>query len=216
MKIQLFKLISVAVLLIAVTACSSDSQQQATSENQVIKEDKTVVTDSQASPKPAQKTAKMLIEGEETEIDLKLYEQPKLFSTYFPSEDFLVESKTSEQQKEVKFIVNFGGVKNENAYLKFVFPSNLNKLSEVKDLINSENGLIKNNKWQIVNNSSDVKYPWIKEKIAFNQGQDIIGDIYIGEQNGKIFYVITHFPIEYAEGFAPREDLIFQNLEIGG
>ncbi|TAE57916.1 MAG: hypothetical protein EAZ76_12935 [Nostocales cyanobacterium] len=214
---SLIKLISVAVLLINVTACNSNSQQQATSEKQVITENQTVVTDSQASPKPAQKTGKMLIEGEETEIELKLYEQPKLFNTYFPSEDFLVESKTSEPQKEVKFIANFGGVKNENAYIQIVFPQSVKSVADVKKLITGKNGLMADKKWQIVTTKvNDKRYFWALEKIGFSKNPDIIGDIYIGDKNGKIFYVITHFPIEYADGFSPREDLILQNLEIIG
>ncbi|NET01046.1 MAG: hypothetical protein F6K62_01265 [Sphaerospermopsis sp. SIO1G2] len=216
MNIQLFKLISLITVLCSVVACNSDSQLQTISGNKVITEDETSVIGTKASQRPPQKTAKMFIEGEETGIDLKLYEEANFLSTYFPAEDFLVETKNSQQQKEISFIVNFGGMKNPNAYLKFVFPQNLKTLSAIREFINSENGLIKNNQWQKVNNSSDIKYSWIQEKIVFRKGRDIVGDIYIGEQNGKVFYVITHLPIEYAEGFAAREDLIFQHLEIGG
>lgn len=216
MNIQFIKLIPVAILLISVTACTSESQQQATLDNRVINEDKTVVTDRKPSQKPPNKTATMLVEGEKTSIDLKLYEDKNLFSTYFPPEDFLVETETSAQQKEVKFIANFGGVKNEDAYLKIVFPEKLQNIEAVKNFINGENGLIASNKWNIVNRNNKLTYPWIKEKIAFNQGQDVVGDIYIGSEKGKVFYIITHLPIEYADGFSAREDLIFSNLEIGG
>jgi hypothetical protein len=38
----------------------------------------------------------------------------------------------------------------------------------------------------------------------------------LGEQKGKVFYVITHLPVEYGDSFETRADLIFKNLEIGG
>ncbi|WP_353930736.1 hypothetical protein WJM97_21110 [Okeanomitos corallinicola TIOX110] len=216
MNIQFIKLISVVTLLISVTACNSESQQKATSDNRVITEDKTVVIDSKSSQKPPSKTATILVEGEKNSIDLKLYEDKNLFSTYFPPEDFVVATETSAQQKEVKFIVNFGGVKNEDAYLKIVFPEQLQNIEAVKNFINGENGLIASNKWKIVNRNNKLTYPWVKEKIAFSKGKDIVGDIYIGAEKGKVFYVITHLPIEYVDGFSAREDLIFRNLEIGG
>jgi len=42
-----------------------------------------------------------------------------------------------------------------------------------------------------------------------------VGDVYLGEQNGKAFYVISQFPVEYGDGFPPRSDLILQHLEVG-
>ncbi|WYL96503.1 MAG: hypothetical protein HEQ35_24260 [Gloeotrichia echinulata IR180] len=41
-----------------------------------------------------------------------------------------------------------------------------------------------------------------------------MGNVYIGQQNGKAFYVISQFPGEYGDGFSPRADLILQNLQV--
>ena len=143
------------------------------------------------------------------------YEDKNLFSTYFPPEDFLVESKTSEQQKEVKFVVNFGGRKNEDVYLQVVFPEKLKNLTSVKEFITGENGLLKKNGWKVVNGNQNTEYSWLKQKISFSKGRDIVGSIYIGEDKGKVFYIITHLPMEYADGFSGREKLILSNLEVG-
>ncbi|TAF03190.1 MAG: hypothetical protein EAZ77_17655, partial [Nostocales cyanobacterium] len=123
---------------------------------------------------------------------------------------------TSGKPKGVKFIANFGGVKNENAYIQITFPDNFQNIGELKNFINSKDGIIAANKWKVISRSKTVTYPWAKEKIAFSKGEDIVGDIYIGEENGKVFYVITHLPMEYGDGFSPRADLILSNLEIGG
>jgi hypothetical protein len=205
------KIVSVILVLSLTTACTETQENKVRLDTQ---EDVKPVENKSTPSKPANKTATMLIEGEETPIELKLYEEQNLFSTYFPPEDFVVESQTLQQQKAVKFVVNFGGVKNENAYLQLIFPENAENIEAIKNLITGENGLLASNQWQIVQRDHNVPYPWVKEKIAFSKGQDIVGDIYIGEENGKVFYVITHLPIEYVDGFAAREKLILNDLEI--
>ncbi len=165
--------------------------------------------------RPATKKATLSVEGEKTQITLKLYQNP-LFITYFPPQDFLVESTSSGEGQGVRFIVNFGGKKNENAYVHLAFLSNLQNYSQVSKFINSKNGLIAANKWRVVNRNQNKPYPWVKQNIAFSHGKNILGNIYIGEQNGKAFYLITHFPAEYGDGFAPRVDLILRNLVVGG
>ncbi|WP_242039844.1 hypothetical protein [Anabaena sphaerica] len=205
------------MLLSVTTACTPPPQNQVSSENSLIIEDKTLVAVNQsAKERPINKTATISVEGEKTTVNLKLYSYKNLFSTYFPERDFLVETATSTQPKGVKLISNFGGVKNENAYIQFAFPNNFKTIGEVRKFINGKNGILASNRWKFVSRTSTVTYPWAKEKIAFSKGKDMIGDIYIGEQNGKVFYVITHLPVEYGDGFAPRENLILSNLEIGG
>jgi hypothetical protein len=165
------------------------------------------------STKPATKKATLYIEGEKSTITLKLYQNPS-FSTYFPSDDFLVKSSSSGEGQGVEFIANFGNKKNENAYVHFAFLNNFQKYSQVSKFVNSKNGLISGNKWRVVSRTKNTFYPWVKEKIVFSQGKNIVGSIYIGEQKGKAFYVITQFPAEYADGFTPRADLILRNLEV--
>ena len=60
----------------------------------------------------------------------------------------------------------------------------------------------------------NVPYRWAKEKIVFSKGKNIVGNVYIGQQNDKVFYVISQFPGEYGDGFSPRADLILQNLQV--
>ncbi len=167
------------------------------------------------SGQPATKTATIYIEGEKTPITLKLYEDYKtLFTTYFPDQEFIAEGVSSGEGTGVKFIVNFDGSKNENAYISVFFPNNVQTIEQLESFVNSKSGLIASNKWSIISRSAKVSYPWAKEKIDFRQGQEIIGTVYLGEQNGKVFYVINHYPAEYGDGFAPRADLILQNLKV--
>jgi hypothetical protein len=41
----------------------------------------------------------------------------------------------------------------------------------------------------------------------------VIGAIYIGEDKGKAFYILTHYPAEYSDGFEPRSAVILENLQ---
>ncbi|MFM2061958.1 MAG: hypothetical protein RLZZ507_1628 [Cyanobacteriota bacterium] len=209
MSLNLAKVISATVLLSVITACTTPPQNQFSPENKPL-----VDSNKSAKNRPPNKTATISVEGEKTNINLKLYQEKNLFSTYFPEEDFLVETATSDQPKRVKFIANFGGIKNEDAYIQITFTDNFQNIAEVKNFITSKEGIIAANKWKIVSRSNTLTYPWAKEKIAFSKGEDIVGDIYIGEQNAKVFYVITHFPLEYGDGFSPIEDLVLSNLEI--
>jgi hypothetical protein len=192
-------------------------------EAQVIASSKTAATphtieisDSSKSRKPSTKTAVISVEGEKTTVSLKLYEEYKnLFTTYFPDKDFLTEGVSSGEGTGVRFIANFGGVKNNNAYVGISFLNSVKNLGQLRRFVNSKSGLIASNKWRVVSRIQNTSYSWAKEKIVFRQGRDLTGTLYLGQQNGKVFYVITLYPIEYGDGFAPRADLILRNLQVG-
>lgn len=217
MKIIITKVILLALIFNVNTACDQGNQNPISGQNNLVSQEKTLGdTDKSEKTRPLNKTATISVEGEKNSINLKLYQEKSLFSTYFPETDFLVKTQNINKVTEVKFITKFEGVKNENAYIEFVFNNDLKTLGKVKKLINSKNGIIASSGWKVTNRSSNVTYPWAKEKINFSKGQEIFGDIYIGEEKGKVFYVITHYPVEYGDGFEPRADLILSNLEIGG
>lgn len=211
-------LLAGSVLLGTLFGCTMPQQDQ------VVQSDGVTVTSNapqtsynSKSPRPATKTATITIEGEKTPITLKLYEeQNELFITYFPSEEFVAESVSSGEGTAVKFITNFDGNKDENAYISIFFPNNVNTIKQLESFVNGQSGLLAANKWQVSSRTQNVSYAWAKEKIDFRQGQEIIGTLYLGEQNGKVFYVIIHYPAEYGDGLTPRADLILQNLQVGG
>ncbi|WP_242037985.1 hypothetical protein [Tolypothrix sp. FACHB-123] len=166
------------------------------------------------SNRPATKTATITVEGEKVPVTLKLYDQySDLFTTYFPDKELIAEGLSSGEGTGVKFIANFGGSRNDNAYVHIAFLNDVKTLDQLKSFVNGQNGLIATNKWQVVSREQSVTYPWAKEKIVFNQGKDIVGNVYIGQQNDKVFYVITQFPVEYGDGFPPRANLILENLQ---
>lgn len=208
---QLTYLIS-CLFLLSATACSLASTEGINHNNS---RDLTQVESPRDTQKPSTKTATINIEGEKTTVSLQEYSHP-LFTTYFPNQDFIPESVSSGEGTTVRFYTNFGGTKNEAAYVQLFFPGYANTLNQLKQSwIEGENGLLASNGWRIVEVVQEATYPWAKEKIVFHQPEkNITGTVYLGEVAGNAFYVVTHYPVEYGDGFMPRANIILQNLDI--
>ncbi|MBW4559607.1 MAG: hypothetical protein KME32_00365 [Mojavia pulchra JT2-VF2] len=216
MHLHLVKLLAGTILLATSLGCAKPPQNQSSSGNTVTATPTAIETISQSTTtKPATKTAFISIEGEKTPVTLRLYDQSRdLFTTYFPEKDFLAEGGSSGEGTGARFIANFGGKKNENVYVHLAFLNNFKTLGQLRSFVNAKNGLIASNGWRIVSRTQTAPYRWAKEKIVFSKGKNIVGNLYLGQQNGKSFYVITHYPVEYGDGFPPRADLILQNLQV--
>ncbi len=106
---------------------------------------------------------------------MRLYQDKNLLTTYFPYPDFIAKSGSSGEGQSVRFIPNFGGNKNENAYVHIAFLNYLINPEQVRKSINGEKGLIASNKCHVVSRTTR---------------ENIVGEIYLGEQKGKVFYVI--------------------------
>lgn len=225
---QIFSLLSVIFLLSTTAACASRSDNAA-AERATGSTPQATATQTSQSPQVAQttqnsqqpriKTETLSVEGEETEISLTLYDEvSEVFTTYVPENDFVAESSGSGEGTGARFYFSADGTKNGAVYVAMFFPAQATSLEQIKELVTQPNGLLQSNQWQVVSRTETVSYPWAKEKIIFNEqgtaSQPIGGAVYIGESEGKAFYVITHYPLEYADGFGPRADLILKNLQV--
>ncbi|HEY9607805.1 hypothetical protein [Allocoleopsis sp.] len=172
------------------------------------------------SEKPTTKTDMISVEGEKSEVTLKLYDElSQVFTTYFPKDDFVAESRGSGADTGSIFYYNVDGNKNKDVYVSISFPTWANNAEQLERLLTAKGGLVQKNQWQMESQTKEVPYSWAKEKILYKQpgsSENILAELYIGEMNGKVFYVITHFPAEYGDGFAPRADFILKNLEVKG
>ncbi|HEY9693073.1 MAG TPA: hypothetical protein V6D15_12750 [Oculatellaceae cyanobacterium] len=169
--------------------------------------------------RPPTKTATIYVEGEKTQVTLKLYKQssPK-FSTYYPDKFFVPEKLSSDEGTRTYFYVNTTGTKKTDAYVSVGYLNFINNLGQLKQFVNGKGGLIASNHWQVTDRTTKLPYGWAKEKISFQQrkgSQLYLGNVILGQSQGKTFYVITYYPAEYGDGFSPREHLILQNLQVG-
>ncbi|MBE9192276.1 hypothetical protein IQ230_18335 [Gloeocapsopsis crepidinum LEGE 06123] len=204
----------ISISLLSATACSFPINKNTNNCNSDINtRNLNQVSQSTGIQKPVTKTASINIEGEKTTIFLELYSNP-CFTTYFPAQDFIPESVASGEGTAVWFYTNFGGTKNEAAYIQFFFPSYANTIDQLRQWVEGESGLFASNGWRIIEVVQEVTYPWAKEEIIFYQPEkNITGTVFLGEAQGNAFYVVTHYPVEYGDGFIPRANVILQNLD---
>ncbi|MFK0733574.1 MAG: hypothetical protein ACFKPT_07800 [Gloeotrichia echinulata GP01] len=216
MDLNFVNRIAGTILLLGSLGCAIPAQNGVSHSNSLTTAPTGIfVSYNSKTKRPPTKSATIYVEGEKIPITVKLYNKfSNLFTTYFPVQDFIVEGGSSGEGTGVRFIANFGGSKNENAYVHVAFLKNLKTIQQVRIFVNAKKGLIASNGWRVVSRTQNVSYRWAKEKIVFSKGKDIVGNVYIGQQNGKAFYVISQFPGEYGDGFSPRADLILQNLEV--
>ena len=117
------------------------------------------------------------------------------FSTYVP-EDMLFEPASSGEGDGYYFYTNFGGTRNENAFLLvFVFPAGTDQTHAQQML-------------QAFNTSRNVTSTE-GDRFTFQRGGTRFhGGISLGEHNGRYYYVAEQYPAEYGDGFGPRAEFI--------
>ena len=174
-------------------------------------------------PRPATKTATINVEGEPMQIALKLFDSPGYpFTTYFPGEEFNVETASTDEGAAVWFYAAPNGQRNESVYIHFFFPSQDMTVSEMRQSVLGERGLLEINEWDLMGEYDKVPYDWATTNISFSNGYhkrsdssfpSITGRVLIGQMNGKAFRVTAHYPVEYSDGFLPREGVILSNVE---
>lgn len=227
MKLQNLGYGLTGLLLAAVTACAPPqteipSATQAQPENAASSETNGSSAEAQncsaQQSAPATKIAQISIEGETSEVELQRFvSESSPFITYFPAEDFTPELARSGEGEGDRFYFSPTGTPNPDAYVQVVFPENASSPAEVQELVLGNKGLFAANNWEEVSRNSSTPYDWAVEEIVYDQNTEAetyTGVVYIGEQNGEAFYVVTHAPIEYGDGFGPRANMILENLEV--
>lgn len=169
------------------------------------------------SIRPDARVIPMTIEGKVLEVELQLFDQPSVpFTTYVPTKDFQKEVNSSDQGVVAQFVFSPKGKKAETAYVQIFLPTQDTSVDDMRDLLLGDQGLLKTNDWQLVDRTEIVSYPWAREKLIYQQQagkQTFVGSIYIGDYEGRAFYALTHYPIEYVDGFEPRSAIMLENLQ---
>jgi|GEM_PF-1161591 len=216
---QLISLVAGALVLSTATGFALRVQSEVSKNNSAI-ENPTVAQITAQTPtrKPQTTTATINVEGEPIKVTQKLYQQtdPR-FSTYYIPDFFVPEPTSSGEGSAIRFVVNSGGTRNENAYIHFAFLNGTRTLSQVRQFVTGNRGLIASNGWRVTSRTRNVPYRWAKERIDFQKRQGnetMFGSVYLGESNGRAFYVISQFPGEYGDGFSPRANLLLKNVEV--
>src|SRR5690606_17600425 len=132
------------------------------------------------------------------------------FVTYLPGEDFLPEATSAGEGTGLRFVANFGGVRNDEAYLHFFFPTAGASLDSPAALRRSvEEALAGQDDVQRTERRSEAppRCPWADDERLFTRtgtGQTLLGHVCFGTHGGRPFYLMVQFPEAYEEGFVPR------------
>lgn len=174
-------------------------------------------TTSPSQERPDTRVMPMTIEGQVVEMELELFDkQPLPFTTYVPTKDFQNEVNSSDQGTVAQFFFSPTGQKNEAAYVQIFLPARYTTVEDMRELLLNDQGLLATNRWQLVDRTDIVSYPWAREKLIYQQQvkeQNFVGSIYIGDYRGRAFYALTHYPAEYVDGFEPRSTIMLENLQ---
>lgn len=167
--------------------------------------------------RPDTRVMPMTIEGKIIELELRLFDQPRVpFTTYVPTKDFQNEVTSSKTGTVAQFFFSPKGKKDETAYVQIFLPTQQTSIEDMRGLLLDNQGLLASNNWELVDRTDIVSYPWAREKLIYQQQsgkRSFIGSIYIGDYDGRSFYALTHYPAEYSNGFEPRSTIMLENLQ---
>lgn len=167
--------------------------------------------------RPTSRIMAIRVDGRMAEVQLKLLSQPTLpFTTYFPAKDFKPQAIASEGITGIRLVYSPNGKPRSDSYLDIVLPQQNASLDQLRDYILDPQGLLAKNQWQLVDRTNIVSYPWVKEKLIYRQQTAkgmIEGAIYLGEEAGQAFYLITQYPEKDSDRFESLGTIALENLQ---
>lgn len=168
--------------------------------------------------RPQTKPDTISVEGEQRQVTLALFQDPTMpFVTYFPQNAFEPEVKASSEGKATWFYwKNQDGSRNDDVYLEVYIPTGNLTAEQVGESLTTEQSLFTSDRWELVNRTQEVPYPWAIEKYTFRTTEDnqvITAIVYVGQHNGETFRVIERFPGDYGDAFGPLAGKVLGNLE---
>lgn len=156
-----------------------------------------------AKERPEEKSDEIEIEGMPETITSKLIFNDELgFSTYYP-DNMLAESNGNR----LTMIANFGGVRNEDAYIEFVGKATEGDVSE---MVNES--LSDFDDYSITEKGEDDFWVPFSEREYIILKDDFTGTVSFFERSGMLYRVVIHYPVEYGDGFDPRAAYILGEI----
>lgn len=199
------------VLLLGLSGCgeSSADRSRDVAENGAA-------SDGPASARADSRTDTLRIEGVPEPITLRLFRAdddfPLPFTTYVPEE---MAASTDESEGTAHFTAEFGGVRNEDAFIHlYVFPpdTHLEEAVALAKGYKTGRGIPVSRGIELI--ADELMPPhmdWAVQGFRFRyEGEDGVyaGTIGVGRHQDRHFMLLRHYPAEYGEGFEPRADLI--------
>ena len=154
-----------------------------------------------ATDRPATDTRTISIEGMDEAIDVRLVrydDAPMPFSTYLPA-DWRDESVSSGEGTAFTF-----GTGDGAAEMTLFMPSEANRdnVVEIARAVSDGRGGVQ---------EVAPPGPGVEALFAFSSETEA-GSITVREHDGTSYYVMEAFPYEYGDGFAPRSNMVLDEI----
>lgn len=170
--------------------------------------------------RPERRTDTMRLEGMAEPVRLVLARAPTdfpiRFSAYVP-DDMTTRFSTEGDGAVMDVVAEFGGVRNDLAFVHlYVFPEGTSEQAAESAALAYEAGHglpVSQGLEPLSGDEATARMPWARTAYRFRyqaRGQWFAGTLGIGRHAGRHFLLVRHYPAEYAEGFAPRADLVLR------
>ena len=194
--------------MLGTAACGPEAPDATLNEGAAVSPPSSQPADSPS--RPTTRVDTLYLEGTAETMELRLLAAPDLpFSFYVPTGDFRIDTLRGPVEG-VRLEAAFGGTLTPEAFVAFAHATAEGPadLAALRDYITT---LLEDNDWQVLEpdpNATPQPCPWTRNTITF-KGEDAgleggSGYACLGTHDGRPFYLLTHIPIEYAEGFGPR------------
>jgi hypothetical protein len=168
--------------------------------------------------RPAERTDTIRLEGMPEPIALRLFRSPDgfplPFTAYVPTD---MEAESGEDGT-VRITARFGGTRSPDAFVHLmVHPGGTDRqvaLATARAYKTGRGVPVSQGLEPIAERPRPPGLEWALEAYRFRYqsgGRWFVGTIGVGERAGRFFQIVRHYPAEYADGFAPRADLIVES-----
>lgn len=172
-----------------------------------------------ATDRPDTMQDTLQIEGMAEPVTLTLFNEAGIpFTTYLPEGTFAPRLSTEAEGVAVYFDWAAGGTTNPNAYLQFFSPAGEMAIYDVAGLdayLKAPSGILENNGWKIREDANVPACPWADVAYRYDdERSDVpaVGYFCLGMHGGAPYYFNAHLPLEYADGFHSRTNVIFEHF----
>lgn len=173
--------------------------------------------DTPAAALPQERLDTLEIEGQREPVALQLFTHEELPAAfYYPVGDFDPELVPSPVGFGVHFTATFGGVRTEEAAMRFFFPAigtELNNPNELRTLVEEPGGIAEIEGIRLGDERVDAACEPLTycRNIDSTTGQT--GYIGLGSNDDQWYLVIIAYPVEFGDGFGPRARLLLDRME---
>lgn len=186
---------------------------------EAARDDGAAAADTPAAERAASRAETLSIEGMPEPLSLRLFEAPDdfpvPFAAYVPDD---MDPRADPSERTAHFTAEFGGARNDDAFVHlYVFQEG----TPLREAVGAARGYSAGRSGIPVSRGMDPltddgpppELSWAIESFRFRYqhgDQWYLGSVGVGRENQRHFMIVRHYPAEFADGFAPRADLILE------